>query len=175
MQNIREQCLLESFETRADTAVSAIDNAIRVIQKRNPLGQKTHTSARIVCFSSSVSFIEELTPLLKNDPFKEVFTITQNTPADTAALSIIEFYASSQPGAILLCDPRGEEGLNLQFAHGIVHLDLPLNPERIEQRIGRLDRYGRQYNPIPTIFQWIVTPYDETNEHPWQAWFTMLI
>lgn len=45
--------------------------------------------------------------------------------------------------AILVCDRRAEEGLNLQGGQKIiVHYDLPLNPNRIEQRLGRADRYG---------------------------------
>ncbi|WP_376711051.1 protein DpdE [Pseudochrobactrum lubricantis] len=45
--------------------------------------------------------------------------------------------------AILVCDRRAEEGLNLQGGRKIVvHYDLPLNPNRVEQRLGRVDRYG---------------------------------
>lgn len=45
--------------------------------------------------------------------------------------------------SILVCDQRAEEGLNLQGGQKIVvHFDLPLNPNRIEQRLGRVDRYG---------------------------------
>lgn len=44
---------------------------------------------------------------------------------------------------ILVCDRRAEEGLNLQGGRKIVvHYDLPLDPNRIEQRLGRVDRYG---------------------------------
>ncbi|UCI23521.1 protein DpdE [Mesorhizobium sp. B2-8-5] len=44
---------------------------------------------------------------------------------------------------ILVCDHRAEEGLNLQGGRKIViHYDLPFNPNRIEQRLGRADRYG---------------------------------
>ena len=44
---------------------------------------------------------------------------------------------------ILVCDRRAEEGLNLQGSQArLVHFDLPVSPNRIEQRIGRLDRYG---------------------------------
>ncbi|OSI72304.1 hypothetical protein BSZ21_07430 [Bradyrhizobium canariense] len=44
---------------------------------------------------------------------------------------------------ILVADHRAEEGLNLQGGRKIViHYDLPLNPNRIEQRLGRADRYG---------------------------------
>ncbi|PRY83806.1 protein DpdE [Donghicola tyrosinivorans] len=44
---------------------------------------------------------------------------------------------------ILVCDHRAEEGLNLQGGEKIVvHYDLPFSPNRIEQRLGRVDRYG---------------------------------
>src|SRR5204863_127558 len=44
---------------------------------------------------------------------------------------------------ILVCDRRAEEGLNLQGGRKIVvHYDLPFNPNRVEQRLGRADRYG---------------------------------
>ncbi len=49
-----------------------------------------------------------------------------------------------RPGChVLVCDRADEEGLNLQGgAKAIIHYDLPMAPNRIEQRIGRLDRYG---------------------------------
>lgn len=44
---------------------------------------------------------------------------------------------------ILVCDRRAEEGLNLQGGRKVVvHYDTPFNPNRIEQRLGRVDRYG---------------------------------
>ncbi len=53
-------------------------------------------------------------------------------------------YFSDQEGAqILLCSEIGSEGRNFQFAHHLVLFDLPLNPELLEQRIGRLDRIGQ--------------------------------
>ena len=43
----------------------------------------------------------------------------------------------------LVCDRRAEEGLNLQGCNAhLIHFDVPLSPNRLEQRIGRLDRYG---------------------------------
>jgi ATP-dependent helicase HepA len=45
---------------------------------------------------------------------------------------------------VLVCDWRAEEGLNLQGGDcWLIHLDLPFSPNRIEQRMGRLDRFGR--------------------------------
>lgn len=47
------------------------------------------------------------------------------------------------PSRLLLCTEAGSEGRNLQFAHAVCNFDLPWNPMRIEQRIGRLSRIGQ--------------------------------
>nr|WP_136251579.1 RNA polymerase-associated protein RapA [Ningiella ruwaisensis] len=74
-------------------------------------------------------------------------------------MSIVErdraahFFATGSVGAatskdeqgaqIMLCSEIGSEGRNFQFAHHLVLFDLPLNPDLLEQRIGRLDRIGQ--------------------------------
>lgn len=65
-------------------------------------------------------------------------------------LSIIErdraaaYFADDEEGAnILVCSEIGSEGRNFQFAHHLILFDLPLNPDLLEQRIGRLDRIGQ--------------------------------
>ncbi|MEI6209192.1 MAG: C-terminal helicase domain-containing protein [Desulfuromonadales bacterium] len=45
---------------------------------------------------------------------------------------------------ILVSTDAGGEGLNLQFCHVVVNFDMPWNPMRIEQRIGRVDRIGQR-------------------------------
>jgi ATP-dependent helicase HepA len=66
-------------------------------------------------------------------------------------LSIIErdraaaWFADMEDGAqALICSEIGSEGRNFQFAHHLVLFDLPLNPDLLEQRIGRLDRIGQR-------------------------------
>lgn len=66
-------------------------------------------------------------------------------------MSIIErdkaaaYFAQEEYSAqVLLCSEIGSEGRNFQFAHHLVLFDLPLNPDLLEQRIGRLDRIGQQ-------------------------------
>lgn len=76
-------------------------------------------------------------------------------------LSIIErdraaaFFSDTEDGAqVLVCSEIGSEGRNFQFAHHLVLFDLPLNPDLLEQRIGRLDRIG-QYHTIQIHVPWI--------------------
>ena len=45
---------------------------------------------------------------------------------------------------VMICSEAGAKGLNLQFCDTVVNYDLPWNPQRIEQRIGRCHRYGQQ-------------------------------
>ena len=68
-------------------------------------------------------------------------------------LSIIErdraaaYFADEINGAqCLICSEIGSEGRNFQFAHHLVLFDLPLNPDLLEQRIGRLDRIGQNHD-----------------------------
>jgi ATP-dependent helicase HepA len=67
-------------------------------------------------------------------------------------LSIIErdrfaaYFSEKENGAqALICSEIGSEGRNFQFSHHLVLFDLPLNPDLLEQRIGRLDRIGQQH------------------------------
>ena len=54
------------------------------------------------------------------------------------------FFADPEEGTqVLVCSEIGSEGRNFQFAHHLVLFDLPLNPDLLEQRIGRLDRIGQ--------------------------------
>jgi len=61
---------------------------------------------------------------------------------------------------VLLCTDAAGEGLNFQFCGAIVNYDMPWNPMRVEQRIGRIDRLGQE-NPTIRI---VNLHYDETVE-----------
>lgn len=58
--------------------------------------------------------------------------------------------AFSNDKQILISTDAGGEGLNLQFCHVVINYDLPWNPMRIEQRIGRVDRIG-QTHPVKAL------------------------
>ncbi|MEI6897483.1 MAG: RNA polymerase-associated protein RapA [Psychromonas sp.] len=88
-------------------------------------------------------------------------------------LSLIErdkaaaYFAQVENGAqVMLCSEIGSEGRNFQFAHHLVLFDLPINPDLLEQRIGRLDRIGQRCDIQ------IYTPYlkDTAQEHL-QQWY----
>ena len=55
-------------------------------------------------------------------------------------------------GDILLATEAGAEGINLQFCSLVINYDLPWNPQRIEQRIGRCHRYGQKHDVVVINF-----------------------
>src|SRR5206468_8471226 len=52
---------------------------------------------------------------------------------------------------VLLCTDAAAEGLNFQFCGALINYDMPWNPMRVEQRIGRIDRLGQRYEQIRII------------------------
>src|SRR5690606_7660663 len=58
--------------------------------------------------------------------------------------------AFAKDARILISTDAGGEGLNLQFCHVVINYDIPWNPMRLEQRIGRVDRIG-QTRPVRAI------------------------
>ncbi|MFA6236184.1 MAG: SNF2-related protein [Bacteriovorax sp.] len=70
-------------------------------------------------------------------------------------------YFSDPEGAqLLLCTEIGSEGRNFEFAHHLVLFDLPLYPDLLEQRIGRLDRIG-QTSDINIHVPYVMQSYEE--------------
>ncbi len=70
---------------------------------------------------------------------------------------------------ILVCDSSAEEGRNFQFVDWMIHFDLPWSPNRLEQRIGRIDRIGRPLNVQFTVFAG-----SDLEDSPHDAWYQLL-
>nr|CAD6609884.1 DNA/RNA helicase, superfamily II, SNF2 family protein [Rhizobium sp. TCK] len=64
---------------------------------------------------------------------------------------LIRAFARPEGPSVLLSSEVGSEGIDLQFCRFIVNYDLPWNPMRVEQRIGRLDRLGQKAERISII------------------------
>lgn len=60
--------------------------------------------------------------------------------------AIVDYF--KEHAKILICTDAGSEGLNLQFCNTVINYDLPWNPMKIEQRIGRCHRYGQQNDVV---------------------------
>ena len=81
--------------------------------------------------------------------------ITGSKTADTRAALVEHF---KERGTVMIATEAGAEGINLQFCSLVINFDLPWNPQRIEQRIGRCHRYGQQFDVV------VVNFVDRSNE-----------
>ncbi|MCU4118416.1 SNF2-related protein [Variovorax sp. N23] len=81
--------------------------------------------------------------------------ITGSKTADTRAALVEHF---KERGTVMIATEAGAEGINLQFCSLVINYDLPWNPQRIEQRIGRCHRYGQQFDVV------VVNFVDRSNE-----------
>lgn len=75
--------------------------------------------------------------------------ITGSKTADTRA-ALVEHFRDH--GKVMIATEAGAEGINLQFCSLVINYDLPWNPQRVEQRIGRCHRYGQKFDVVVVNF-----------------------
>lgn len=75
--------------------------------------------------------------------------VTGSRSADMRAALVDHFKDQAK---IMIATEAGAEGINLQFCSMVVNYDLPWNPQRIEQRIGRCHRYGQKHDVVVINF-----------------------
>ena len=86
--------------------------------------------------------------------------ITGSRTADTRA-ALVEHFRDSAKIMIATEAEAGAEGINLQFCSLVINYDLPWNPQRIEQRIGRCHRYGQKHDVVVVNFIDLSNPADQ--------------
>ncbi|MAJ64580.1 MAG: DEAD/DEAH box helicase [Micavibrio sp. TMED2] len=75
--------------------------------------------------------------------------VTGSRTADIRA-ALVEYFRET--ASIMIATEAAAEGINLQFCSIVVNYDLPWNPQRIEQRIGRCHRYGQKFDVVVVNF-----------------------
>jgi ERCC4-related helicase len=120
---------------------SKFDAFLDALQKRHAGG-----SRKFLVFSFFRRTLTYLTNRLAQAGF-ECNQMNGSTPMADRDRLIGEFrYGTLE---VLLCSEIGSEGLDFEFCDTVVNYDLPWNPMRLEQRIGRIDRFGQK---SPTVF-----------------------
>jgi hypothetical protein len=151
-----------------DSKARCLLDSLRVVSERGARGQGT---GRAIVFTESLTTQGYLRNLLLENGYGPtditLFRGDNNTPEAQAALEVWEkeVAPSLPPGnrpsrevalrlalvhefrersKVFIATEAGAKGLNLQFCDTLINYDLPWNPQRIEQRIGRIHRYGQR-------------------------------
>ncbi len=115
---------------------------IRIPAKVQALGHilSRFKGQRFVIFSEFLTSVDCLRQFISNMDLP-VFSLTGKVDFKLRSETLDQF--SRTDCAVLISTEAGGVGLNLQCCHHMVNFDLPWNPQRIEQRIGRIDRFGQ--------------------------------
>lgn len=129
--------LLGNYPSQRETKVEKLIAALGELWRQNP-------QERIVVFATYLGSVEMLgREIDKQYPGQGVAVLKGGDHgAKTAAEK--RFKAADGP-RVLICTAAGREGINLQHARVLFNFDLPWNPMDLEQRIGRIHRYGQQH------------------------------
>ncbi|HET9728536.1 MAG TPA: helicase-related protein, partial [Acidimicrobiia bacterium] len=129
----------------------ARSDALRELRRR-------HGDARIIAFSQYAATVRGLSQLLMHRDGGVAELTGRGGRVAGGRLSRAEVLAQFSPGTphvgaaeridLLLTTDLASEGLDLQRASVVVHLDLPWNPARLEQRVGRVRRLGGQHERV---------------------------
>ena len=165
--------VVEGFAARAqslghDSKARRLLEALRIVQERADLG---NGSGKAVVFTESLTTQHYLRELLLEQGY-DASEITlfrgdnrgpeaeralerweaeeghalaaAHRPSREVALRLALVHEFAQRSKVFISTEAGAKGLNLQFCDTVVNYDLPWNPQRIEQRIGRVHRYGQK-------------------------------
>ena len=162
-----DEIITVANKIKTNAKLDALKKALQIaFDKQKEIG----ISEKIVVFTESVRtqsyLFEELSALgydefilmfngnMSDDKTKEIYRAwkAKNYGKDLGSRSVeiknavVEAFKNDYK--ILLVTDSGSEGLNLQFCNTVINYDLPWNPQRIEQRVGRCHRYGQKNDVV---------------------------
>jgi hypothetical protein len=103
-----------------------------------------YPNEKIVVFTTYLGSVDSLRDAI-NRHFSDAGVEVLKGGDHGAKLAAERRFKKPEGPRVLICTAAGREGINLQFARVLFNHDLPWNPMDVEQRIGRIHRYGQQY------------------------------
>lgn len=138
---------LESVTRVDEVAIDRVD-ALRNFLKNLRTKRGGTDPRKKVIFSTSPQLADDIAEMCKNNWLPQrTFRLSASSDSAETAKLLSQFRAMDDQ-AFLVCDGSVEEGLNLQFAEMVIFVDVPMYSGRLEQRIGRFDRFSENMNPI---------------------------
>ncbi len=129
--------LLSIFPARCETKVQKLIDGLGALWRHNP-------SEKIVVFATYLGTVDAIaSEIEKVYPGQGVVVLRGGDHG--AKLAAERRFKQKDGPRVLVCTAAGREGINLQFARVLFNFDLPWNPMDLEQRIGRIHRYGQNH------------------------------
>ena len=136
-ERLRIQSLLTKFPTDIETKVKSLINALGTLWQQD-------ASERVVIFATYLGSVEMLGEEIEKAYPGQGVVVLKGGDHGSKLAAEKRFKQPNGP-RVMICTAAGREGINLQHARVLFNFDLPWNPMDLEQRIGRIHRYGQQH------------------------------
>lgn len=136
-ERLRIRELLKSFPLQRETKIQKLLDGLGTLWRQNP-------NEKIVIFATYLGTVDLIAQEI-GQIFPGQGVVVLRGGDHGAKLAAERRFRQKDGPRVLVCTAAGREGINLQFAHILFNFDLPWNPMDIEQRIGRIHRYGQNH------------------------------
>ena len=136
-ERLRIAALLANFPAQQETKVEKLLRGLGALWKQNP-------EEKIVIFATYLATVDLLSREIETAyPGQGVVVLRGGDHG--AKLAAERRFRRKDGPRVMVCTAAGREGISLQFARVLFNFDLPWNPMDVEQRIGRIHRYGQKH------------------------------
>jgi superfamily II DNA or RNA helicase len=128
--------LLEAFPATMESKVKELNRLLSTLWRENE-------NEKIVIFATYLGTVEMLRTSIETVFAGKKVEIYKGGDHGAKIAAEKRFKAKDGP-QVMICTAAGREGINLQYSRVLINFDLPWNPMDLEQRIGRIHRYGQK-------------------------------
>lgn len=136
-ERLRISELLDAFPKNRETKAQKLLDGLGHLWRQNP-------KEKIVIFATYLGTVDLIAREI-DQAYPGQGVVVLRGGDHGAKVAAERRFRSKDGPRVLVCTAAGREGINLQFAHILFNFDLPWNPMDIEQRIGRIHRYGQHH------------------------------
>lgn len=136
-ERLRIHSLLAMFPEHEETKVEKLISALGTLWRQNP-------EEKVVVFATYLGTVDLISKAV-NLAYPGQGVVVLRGGDHGSKLAAERRFKQKDGPRVLVCTAAGREGINLQFARILFNFDLPWNPMDLEQRIGRIHRYGQRH------------------------------
>ena len=136
-ERLRISELLSTFPKQQETKAQKLLDGLGILWRQNP-------NEKIVIFATYLGTVDLIAQEVEKT-FPDQGVVVLRGGDHGAKVAAERRFRQKDGPRVLVCTAAGREGINLQFARILFNFDLPWNPMDIEQRIGRIHRYGQNH------------------------------